>query len=167
MKRTTKRHVITLVLGAMVCLAGYPVLAAPCRAPNWDLDYQVWVGIPGWDYRLWIDPPNGPAYIYATYDTQNQANNDWFFLYEHNVIPAGSSVWTQAIPVIEWQYWDTYETYTQATGSADDWAALGFEVDIRAVYGGPLRNLTSIMPGLAPRGFASDLSFARWLDDDE
>ncbi len=143
------RMFFLMIAAAVTVMATGNATAAPRRAPNWDLDYQVWVGIPGWDYQLWIDPPNGRPYVYATYDTQNQANNDWFFLYEHNVIPAGSSVWTHPVRVTEWEYWDTYETWALATDSADDWQAIGFETDIRAVYGGPLVDLSPLMPGLA------------------
>ena len=160
-----KRILFLLASFVLGLLASRTPLAA-ATAPGWDLDYQVWVGVPGWDYQLWIDPPDGRPWVYGTYDTQAEANNDWFFLVEHNVIPAGSSVWTQPVAVTEWEYWDSYETWSQANDSASDWAALGFQTSIVAVYGGPLPQVTPLIPGIAPRGFASDLHFWRWLDGD-
>ena len=109
------RAVAALIASTLMLVAADRCHAA---APNWDLDYEVWVGIPGFNYQLWVDPPNGPAFVYGTYDTQNQANNDWFFLVEHNAFPPGTQYWTQVIQVTEWHYWDTYETYAQAAGSA-------------------------------------------------
>ena len=158
-----RQQIVIGCFALLTALVHVPATHA-AAAPNWDLDYEVWVGLPGWDYELWIQPPGQRAYRYATYDTENQAHNDWFFLYEHNVIPPGSSVWTQPVQVIEWEYWDTYETWTEAFESAEDWQQIGFQTDIRSVYGGPLYDFSPWMPSLVPAGFSSNLQFARWLD---
>ena len=68
--------------------------------------------------------------------TFHYAHNWLFFLVERGVVTPGASTLVLPVATTQWHYWLTFETYTEAAGAAWDWQTLGFETDIRAVFGG-------------------------------
>ena len=129
------RMVICAAL-ALACLATPGIRTANAAAPNWDIDYALYVGIKTWKWQIMIDPASGPTYVAGTYDSQYDASYALFKMVEWNQIPAGADVWIEKVWINEWHYWMTFETYPQAEDAADDFEALGFNTLIDPVFGG-------------------------------
>ncbi|MGI9517374.1 MAG: hypothetical protein ACR2NP_10025 [Pirellulaceae bacterium] len=155
-----KQTVICVGL-AIAFLAAPGTRTANASAPNWDIDYALYVGIKTWKWQIMIDPASGPTYVAGTYDSQYQASYALFKMVEYNQLPAGADVWIEKVWINEWHYWMTFETYTQAVDAADDFEAIGFDTLIDPVFGGWL-----IPTRTTPYDSGVYLSAARLMDDD-
>jgi len=159
----------TLALFAVVLttLCAAPVRQAEAAAPNWDIDYQLYVGVQAWKYEVWVDPPNGPAYKDSTHNSQYDASWRLFKMYEWNQVPSGADVWIETVSYTNWVYWLTFETYSQATDAADDWEALGFPTKITPIFGGYLYPITiSPYSSAANIGYFTDVALALDAESD-
>ena len=134
--------------------------------PPYDLDYEVYVGINSWKYEIWVDPVDGPPYKDSTHYSQYDASWRMFKMYEWNQVPTGADVWMETVSYINWEYFLTFETWTEAQGSTDDWEALGFPTKIVSVFGGYLPPANSTPYGSADINTGYLLNIALILDEE-
>ncbi len=104
--------------------------------PPFDLDYSLFVGVEVVKYEIWVEPVDGPAYVYATCNTRDQAGFRLFRMRDGTWIADSSAAWIREVEHTRWVFWRTYETYWDVLDAADIFSRAGFETKIKPVFGG-------------------------------
>ena len=105
-------------------------------APPFDLDYELYVGVEETKFEIWVDPVDGPAYVYQTYPSQYLAGRQLFRMRDLELIDNSSAAWIREVKWTRWVYWKTYEDYSPALDASDIFEYAGLETKIVPVFGG-------------------------------
>ena len=105
-------------------------------APPFDLDYELYVGVEETKFEIWVDPLDGPAYVYETYDSRYLAGRRLFKMREWELIDNSSAAWIREVKWTRWVYWKTYADYSPALDASDIFEYAGLETKIVPVFGG-------------------------------
>ena len=142
-------------------------------APPFDLDYELYVGVGETKFEIWVEPVDGPAYVYQTYPTQDLAGRQLFRMRDLQLIDNSSAAWIREVKWTRWVYWKTYEDYLPALDASDIFEYAGLETKIVPVFGGlyPLlswRDLAARQPSDRVFGLgALDLLLDRKYDQEQ